>query len=204
MKLLLTPGLLTALAMQCAGASTDFEAYGYANSPRDYFAPIDGYVYLPGATILDVSPASSVYGWLAPAHSGRFVLADSRTAVTVEGPEFDSVEFWIRSWIPGTTGGVRVIGSVGTTPTYAAEFTYDDQWRLVLLAGHGMNSVRIGHSSYVFLDDISFATHSTVVPEPAITSLVFLGLSVLAAYARVRRSRCAKGTAKGQALGVGA
>jgi len=82
MKAMIGLSMLT-VAMASTASTTDFEAYGYLNSPRDYFGLIDGYAYSPGATILDVSPGSSLYGWLAPAHSGRYVVADLRRSLVV-------------------------------------------------------------------------------------------------------------------------
>lgn len=157
-----------------ASVTTDFEAYGYINSPRDYFGLIDDYAYLPGATILDVSPGSSVYGWLAPAHSGRYVLADSRSAITISGESFDSVSLWVRAWIPGTTGSGRIVGTSGLVDTYTLDYTFDNEWKLISLTGSDFSSVRIEHSAYLFLDDITFSQATAAISAPSTLSMVAL------------------------------
>ena len=184
MKAMIGLSMLT-VAMASTASTTDFEAYGYLNSPRDYFGLIDGYAYSPGATILDVSPGSSLYGWLAPAHSGRYVVADLRPAITISGDNFDFVSLWVRAWIPGTTGNGRMIGSVGLLETSFLDYTFDDEWKQVSLSGTNLTSIRIEHSAYLFIDDVTFSQAQSTIGIPSTLSLAALAM-LFAAFTPIR------------------
>ncbi|HOB94988.1 MAG TPA: hypothetical protein PKL46_13115 [Aquabacterium sp.] len=160
----------------------DFEEYGYGNSPRDVFFPMNGYYFAPMITIIDVSRDSPLYAWLGPAPSGKFIAINgANQPITISGDLFSGASLLLRSRTEGSIATANITLWNGDKQVESLVRTYGSTWSSIALSSQAATALRIATSEVSLLDDLTLPP--AVVPEPAANLLLLAGLSFL--YLRI-------------------